>query len=151
MQNELDLFIHTLVAKKDAELVGAYGKKQVKKFAEVTTPIRLIDGMLDMLPTEIFSDLTKTILDPCTGDGRFLMRVLYKRFPYVHTSEDLAQAVDTLYAIELQQHNVDLARKNIVAVAHKISELKNINLLPTILISVTNNIIQGDAIAQYKK
>ena len=49
-----------------------------KKFGEVHTDFILVNKILDLLPTELFSDPALKWLDPCAGKGYFAM-VLYKR------------------------------------------------------------------------
>ena len=46
---------------------------------EVFTPPKLVNQMLDLLPEQIWSDPTITILDPCSKSGVFL-REAAKRF-----------------------------------------------------------------------
>lgn len=122
MAYSIDRFIHSLVDDKDATMAGKNGKQKAKDYAEVTTSIDLIDRQLDLLPKEMFLDLTKSVLDPCTGDGRYLMRYLYHRLPAIKTADDLVQAISTLYGIELQAVNVAGARNNLYLLTVKIAE-----------------------------
>ncbi|AKG10868.1 hypothetical protein AAX07_01315 [Moraxella bovoculi] len=103
-------------------MTGKNGKQKAKDFAEVTTSIDLIDKQLALLPKEMFLDLSKTVLDPCTGDGRYLMRYLYHRLPAIKTADNLLQAISTLYGIELQAINVARAKNNLYLLTAKIAE-----------------------------
>ena len=49
-------------------------KNRVKATGEVFTPTPLVQEILDQLPQELFSDPTKTFLDPTCGDGQFLKK-----------------------------------------------------------------------------
>lgn len=147
-QCPIDTHIRRLVDEKDRTLQGAVGKKKAKDFAEVTTSVDLIDKQLDLLPKEVFLDLSKTVLDPCTGDGRYLMRYLYRRLPNIHTTQDVVVAVSTLYGIELQIDNVKRAVQNIISLVVRICEVKQIICPPLVPLTmlVRSNIKQGSFI-----
>ena len=49
-----------------------------RKEAEVITPMPLVQEMLDALPKDIWSDKSKTFLDPCCGSGSFLVAIFYR-------------------------------------------------------------------------
>lgn len=147
MAYSIDRFIHSLVDDKDATMTGRSGKQKAKDFAEVTTSIDLIDKQLALLPKEMFLDLTKTVLDPCTGDGRYLMRYLYHRLPAIKTADDLIQAIRTLYGIELQAVNVTRARNNLYLLTAKIAEYLCVGMdYDQVHKILGGNIRQGDAL-----
>lgn len=145
MFKNIDNIIRRLAGEKDALMTGKNGKQKAKDFAEVTTNIDLIDKQLALLPKEMFLDLTKTVLDPCTGDGRYLMRYLYYRLPAIKTADDLIQAINTLHGIELQSDNVTRAKNNLyhltVQIAKNLGVCMNDEQVHKIL---NNNIRQGD-------
>lgn len=145
MFKNIDNTIRRLAGEKDALMTGKHGKQKARDFAEVTTSIDLIDQQLALLPKEIFLDLTKTVLDPCTGDGRYLMRYLYYRLPAIKTADDLIQAINTLHGIELQSDNVTRAKNNLyhltVQIAKNLGVCMNDEQVHKIL---NNNIRQGD-------
>lgn len=145
MFKNIDNTIRRLAGEKDALMTGKHGKQKARDFAEVTTSIDLIDQQFALLPKEIFLDLTKTVLDPCTGDGRYLMRYLYYRLPAIKTADDLIQAINTLHGIELQSDNVTRAKNNLyhltVQIAKNLGVCMNDEQVHKIL---NNNIKQGD-------
>lgn len=59
---------------KEIEGYNTYEKR--KDNDEVFTPPFLIDEMLDKLPKKVWSDPTKTWLDPCAGLGNFSVIIL---------------------------------------------------------------------------
>lgn len=131
---------------KDSTMTGANGKDKARRFAEVTTPIWLIDRQLDLLPKSAFA-LDKTVLDPCTGDGRYLMRYVLRRINHIKTQDDLIQAFSTLYGYDLQDCNVTRARDNMQRLAKMIAKLKGFYLSDkTIKEVMANNITQKDFI-----
>lgn len=66
----------TEVERLSREIKGYNTAEKVKSNAEVFTPNPLIEEMLDNFPIEVWSDPTKTWLDPCAGVGNFSVFVL---------------------------------------------------------------------------
>ena len=85
-------------------------KDRIKSTGEVFTPVELVDEILDKLPPELFTDPTKTFIDPAAGNGNFVVRVILRKLAYNSTVYD---AVRTTYAVELMQDNVDLMHERI--------------------------------------
>lgn len=86
---------------------------------EVFTPPELANDVLDMLPSEIWSDPTIKILDPCCKSGVFL-REAAKRFikGLEHVYPDLQERVDhimheQLYGIAITELTSLLARRSL--------------------------------------
>lgn len=86
-------------------------KSRVKATGEVFTPTPLVQEILDQLPAEVFTDATKTFLDPTCGDGQFLGEVLIRKMENGSTFE---QALSTIYGVDLMQDNVDLCRERLL-------------------------------------
>ena len=60
--------------------LSTYSKEKSNTHGEVFTPPELINEMLDQLPTELWSDKTKTWFDPASGNGNFHIIVLKRLF-----------------------------------------------------------------------
>ena len=60
--------------------LSTYSKEKSDNHGEVFTPPELINEMLDQLPTELWSDKTKTWFDPASGNGNFHIIVLKRLF-----------------------------------------------------------------------
>ena len=86
-------------------------KTRVKATGEVFTPTPFVQKLLDQLPSEVFTDVTKTILDPSCGDGQFLGEVLIYKMENGSTFE---QALSTIYGVDLMQDNVELCRERLL-------------------------------------
>ena len=86
-------------------------KTRVKTTGEVFTPTELVEEILDKMDPELFSDPTKTFLDPSCGDGQFLASVLYRK---LQNGIDFETAISTIYAVDLMQDNVDLCRDRLL-------------------------------------
>jgi hypothetical protein len=77
-------------------------KHRVKQTAEVFTPTPLVQEILEQLPPEVFTDPTKTFLDPTCGDGQFLSEVIIRKMENGSTYE---QALATTYGADLMEDN----------------------------------------------
>ena len=86
-------------------------KLRVKATGEVFTPTPLVREILEKLPLEQFTDLTKTFLDNSCGDGQFLGEVLIRKMENGATFE---QALSTIYGVDLMIDNVDLCRERLL-------------------------------------
>jgi len=84
---------------------------RVKATGEVFTPTWLVEEILDEMDQSLFSDPTKTFLDPSGGDGQFLASVLYRK---LQNGIDFETALSTLYSVDLMQDNVELCRERLL-------------------------------------
>jgi hypothetical protein len=86
-------------------------KIRVKATGEVFTPTPLVEEILDKMDQSLFTDPTKTFLDPSCGDGQFLVSVLYRK---LQNGIDFETALSTIYGVDLMQDNVDLCRERLL-------------------------------------
>ena len=86
-------------------------KTRVKATGEVFTPTLLVEGILDKLDPDLFTNPTKTFLDPSGGDGQFLASVLYRK---LQNGIDFETALSTIYGVDLMQDNVNLCRERLL-------------------------------------
>jgi hypothetical protein len=89
-------------------------KLRVKETAEVFTPTPLVREMLNKLEesdSELFSNPTKTFLDPSCGDGQFLSEIVIRKMERSHCT--LEQALSTTYGVELMEDNVKLCKERL--------------------------------------
>lgn len=86
-------------------------KSRVKATGEVFTPTPLVQEILDKLPKELFTDPTKTYLDPSCGDGQFLSEVLIRK---VENGQDFETALSTIYGVDLMPDNVRLCQDRLL-------------------------------------
>lgn len=85
-------------------------KKRQKMTAEYFTPTELVQEMLETIPKELFTDPTKTFIDPACGDGQFLGEVLIKK---IENGIDMDIALSTIYGVDIMRDNVDLCKKRL--------------------------------------
>lgn len=86
-------------------------RTRVKATGEVFTPTPLVQEILDQLPKELFTDPTKTYLDPSCGDGQFLSEVLIRK---LENGIDFETALSTIYGIDLMPDNVRLCQDRLL-------------------------------------
>ena len=84
---------------------------RIKSTGEVFTPTPLVQEILDHLDDELFTDPSKTFLDPSCGDGQFLGEVLIRK---VENGINFETALGTIYGVDLMQDNVDLCRERLL-------------------------------------
>jgi hypothetical protein len=84
---------------------------RVKATGEVFTPTPLVQEILNQLPNELFTDPSKTFLDPSCGDGQFLSEVLIKK---LENGIDFETALSSIYGVDLMIDNVDLCRDRLL-------------------------------------
>ena len=98
---------------RDREYMSGTERDQarVKATGEVFTPTELVQEILDQLPQELFTDSTRTFLDPACGDGQFLSEILIRR---LENGIDFETALSTIYGVDLMIDNVDLCRERLL-------------------------------------
>lgn len=87
-------------------------KDRIDQLGEVYTPASLVKEMLDQLPPEVWSDPTKTFIDPACGDGNFLVEVVARKISCGSTP---TQALSTTYGIDIMEDNVSECRERLLA------------------------------------
>jgi type I restriction-modification system DNA methylase subunit len=98
---------------RDREYMSGTERNQarVKATGEVFTPTPLVQEVLDQLPHNIFTDPTKTFLDPACGDGQFLSEVLIRK---LENGIDFKTALSTIYGVDLMPDNVKLCQDRLL-------------------------------------
>lgn len=99
---------------KQAKNSQIKSKQRVKAFAEVFTNEREVKAMCDLAPSEIWSNIESTILDPTVGTGNFPVEILARKYSHCKTEKDGLKALASLVAIDIQQDNVDECRERLL-------------------------------------
>lgn len=81
------------------------------------TPNGIVNDLLSRIPEEAYTDFTKTILDNSCGIGNILCVVLQKRLDNCQAKEDVADALKTIYGVELMADNVEETRERLYVLA----------------------------------
>jgi len=107
---------------------------RTKQTAEVFTPTKLVQEMLDGMNQELFENPEKTFLDNSCGDGQFLSEIVIRKME--QSGCDLEKALSTTYGVDIMPDNIELCRKRLMGPNPTESIIKILN----------NNIVCADAL-----
>lgn len=115
-------------------------KDRIRDFGEVFTPPQIINKMLDEIPKEMFMP-DKTFLEPCCGEGFFIIEILKRKIANCKKRKDYTIALKSVYGMEIQTDNVEITINNIISLCNEYfkptkAEIEIIN----------NHIIQADSL-----
>lgn len=90
-------------------------QEKIRQFGEVFTPQKTVEQMCDLLEEQDADAFApeKTFLEPCCGEGVFVLEILRRKFERCKCRKDYTTAIKSVYAMELQADNVE---KTIAAV-----------------------------------
>ena len=94
-------------------------RKGKNSTSEFFTPSSLVSKMCDKIPSTDWSDPTKTFLEPCFGNGNFLVEIIRRRI--VDYSIDWKIVLNNLYGVELMPDNVQEAKDRIIELLKKLN------------------------------
>ena len=109
-----------------------------KSTGEDFTPPEVIDIMLQG-QEELFKDFSKSFLDPCIGIGFIYIEVLKKRLEYCKNTDDILNAISTMYGTELMSDNVEECKKNIIFEIMKFTSEHNMDINESKVMKILNN------------
>lgn len=78
-----------------------------RKNAEVTTPIKLREDMLDTVPKEFWMN-KKRVFEPCVGKGHFLVSIIERFLPYFDYKTIVEEMI---YFADINSNNIDICIK----------------------------------------
>lgn len=97
----------------DERISRRTGKNSTQEFF---TSYSIVKKMCDKISESDWSNPEKTFLEPCFGNGQFLLYIIYSR---INHNIDWKTALNTLYGVELMQDNVDEAKERILNLLDK--------------------------------
>ena len=92
------------------------------------TPDTVVKELYSYFPEDVYSDFSKTILDPCCGTGNLLLYVIKERLKRSTTENDVYDALYTVYGTELMNDNVDECKSYIRNLILEICKENNISV-----------------------
>ena len=126
-------------------------KERIKDFGEVFTPTRIVKDMCDQIPQETWNNIESTFLEPCCGNGNFLVEILERKLSRCKDERDGLKALSSIVGIDIQQDNVDESRIRMLEIfcnhfpkANDFVKLLALNILE-------NNIICGESLSIQQK
>jgi len=90
-------------------------KERIKEFGEVFTPAWLVSDMCDLVNNEIINEDT-SILEPCCGNGNFLIEILRRRLSKPNKTTDyIRKSIQSLKGIDILPDNVQEAKSRLLS------------------------------------
>ena len=80
-------------------------KARVKERGEVFTAEREVKAMCDLIPEDIWRDITKTFLEPACGNGNFLVEIFERKLKYSKNEKDGLKALASIVGIDIMEDN----------------------------------------------
>jgi transcriptional regulator CtsR len=83
--------------------IATRSKENVKDNAEVFTPFKIVDKMLNLLPNSAWADPQCGYIEPTCGNGQFLVKIFEKR---IANGIDIITALNTMVGMDISQENI---------------------------------------------
>lgn len=127
-------------------------KERVNKHGEVFTNEREVKAMCDLIPLHIWEKVDSTFLEPCCGNGNFLVEILERKLKRCDNSIELGlKALESIYGIDLLPDNVVECRIRLLELFSKFfPEQSGFSAMMAALI-IEKHIICGNSLEIMKK
>ena len=126
-------------------------KARVKERGEVFTAEREVKAMCDLIPEEVWQDITKTFLEPACGNGNFLVEIFERKLKYCKDEKDGLKALASIVGIDIAQDNCFESRVRLMTMYCKaFPKVSEVSLLLASGI-LQNNIICVDSLKIMKE
>lgn len=77
-----------------------------------------MSAMCDLLPPEMFQP-ERTFLEPCCGEGVFLLEILRRKFANCKRRTDYSTALASVWGMDIQADNVEITIRNILELSRE--------------------------------
>lgn len=136
--------------RKNSEQIKS--KARVRERGEVYTAEREVKAMCDLIPEdEIWSDITKTFLEPACGNGNFLAEIFKRKLKYCKDERDGLKALNSIFGIDIMQDNVLESRLRLFVMYNEAFPRASELTIKTAAKIVAQNIMCGDSLEIMKK
>lgn len=126
-------------------------KARVKERGEVFTAEREVKAMCDLIPEEVWQDITKTFLEPACGNGNFLVEIFERKLKYSKNEKDGLKALASIVGIDIMEDNCFESRVRLMTMYCKAFPKASEASLLLASGMLRNNIICGDSLKIMKK
>ena len=126
-------------------------KARVKERGEVFTAEREVKAMCDLIPEEVWQDITKTFLEPACGNGNFLVEIFERKLKYCKDEKDGLKALASIVGIDIAQDNCFESRVRLMTMYCKAFPKASEAILLLASGILRNNIICGDSLEIMKE
>lgn len=127
-------------------------KARVRERGEVYTAEREVKAMCDLIPKdEIWSDITKTFLEPACGNGNFLAEIFKRKLRYCKDERDGLKAMNSIFGIDVMQDNVLESRLRLFVMYNEAFPKASEVAIKAAAKILAQNIMCGDSLEIMKK
>lgn len=126
-------------------------KQRVKERGEVYTNEREVKAMCDLIPMDMWTDITKTFLEPACGNGNFLVEIYSRKLQYYKNEKDGLKALSSIVGIDIMPDNCAESRQRLKNLFLDKFPTANTFCLTMADMILKNNIICGDSLEIMKK
>ena len=98
---------------------------------QIFTPRFIVEDMANAIGMDSINDFTKTILEPTSGDGAFVVYILEQRLKTINGDNVLAnvlRAISTIYSIEMDEELILKQRNNVYTLVKMFLNERNIDI-----------------------
>lgn len=98
---------------------------------QIFTPRFVVEDMTNAIGMNNINDFTKTILEPTSGDGAFVVYMLEQRLKTLNSDNalsDVLRALSTIYSIEMDEELILKQRNNIYTLVRMFLNEKSIDI-----------------------
>ena len=88
-------------------------RKRVQDFAEVYTAKREVKAMCDLIPQEQWDNIDTTFLEPCCGNGNFIVEIFERKLSKCNTYQGGLRALRSITGIDIQADNCEESRERL--------------------------------------
>lgn len=125
-------------------------RKRVKDHGEVYTPPHIVKDMCDLLPTEMWETPFKTFLEPCCGNGNFLVEILDRKYKVCQNAKDGLKALASVVGVDVLPDNCAETKARLLKqFCERFEPSEAVILLASGILE--NNIICGDSLKIMKE
>ena len=126
-------------------------KQRGRERGEVFTAEREVKAMCDLIPEDIWRDITKTFLEPACGNGNFLVEIFERKLKYCKGEKDGLKALASIVGIDIMQDNVEESRIRLMTMYCKAFPKASETAILLASGILCNNIICGNSLEIMKK
>jgi hypothetical protein len=121
-------------------------KQRVKDFGEVFTAEREVKAMCDLVPSEVWENITSKFLEPSCGNGNFLVEIYARKLERCKDERDGLKALASIVGIDILPDNVIESRVRLKKMFDDKFPKANSFCRQTADLILQNNIICGDSL-----
>lgn len=126
-------------------------RQRVRDHGEVFTPEHIVKDMCNLIPQDVWNNITATFLEPCAGTGNILVEIYARKLRLCKDTKDGLKALASMVGIDIMPDNVTECRSRLKKMfLDKFPEANEFCRLTADLI-LKNNIICGDSLEIMKK